>query len=66
MINILGTEYITDKEAAQRYGYSQSWFQQRRCKHLAPKFVKLQGKGKVFYPVTETDQWFRENIQSSD
>lgn len=66
MIKILGTEYITDKEAAQRYGYSQSWFQQRRCKNLPPMFVKLQGKGKVFYPLDATDQWFRQNIIPSD
>ena len=51
MIELNGTKYITDKEASVRYGYSKSWFQNQRYKKLPPPFVKLQGKGKVYYSV---------------
>jgi hypothetical protein len=66
MIDLLGVKYITPKEAAQRYGYSQSWFQKQRSNCLQPRFIKLQNKGKVYYPLLETDKWFKENIISSD
>jgi len=66
MIDILGTKYITDKEAAVRYGRSQGWFRKRRMDNLAPKFVQLEGKGKVLYPMDETDIWFRDNMKSND
>jgi predicted DNA-binding transcriptional regulator AlpA len=65
MITCLGVNYITDKEAAYRYGYSQSWFRKRRREKKYPRFVKFPGKGKIFYPVNETDEWFRDNIISS-
>lgn len=60
MIDVLGKKYITDKEAAQRYGFSQSWFQHRRIKKLAPKFKKVEGK--VLYDLDETDSYFREQF----
>ncbi len=63
MIDILGVTYITDKEAAQRYGYSTAWFQKQRSQKKQPAFVKLQGKGKVYYPLEETDLWFKEHLQ---
>lgn len=63
MIEILGIKYITDKEASSRYGFSQSWFQKRRSQKKSPKFMRLQGKGKVFYPIEETDTWFKDNIK---
>jgi predicted DNA-binding transcriptional regulator AlpA len=63
MINIMGKVYINDKEAAQRYGYSQAWFQNCRHKKIGPPFVKLQGKGKVYYPMDEADEWFKKNMQ---
>lgn len=66
MVVILGVTYITDKEAAQRYGYSVSWFQKLRMKKESPKFIKLRGKGKVLYPIDELDQWFRQNLQASE
>jgi len=66
MIEILGVKYLTDKEAAQRYGYSTAWFQKQRSNKLAPKFVKIQGKGKVYYPLEETDKWFIDNIKPSE
>ena len=66
MIEIMGVKYISDKEASHRYGYSQGWFQKRRQKKIAPKFMRLEGKGKVFYPLEETDKWFIDNIKPSE
>ena len=62
MIEIMGIAYITDKEASHRYGYSVSWFQQQRHRKKPPPFIKIQGKGKVYYSVDELNRWFRENI----
>ena len=62
MIELDGKKYITNKEASTRYGYSLSWFKRQRYKKLPPPFIKLPGKGKVFYCVTELDKWFKENI----
>lgn len=62
MVNIMGKVYISDKEAAQRYGYSQGWFQKKRYKKSGPPCVKLEGRGKVFYPMEETDRWFKDNM----
>lgn len=62
MKEIMGVTYLSDKEAACRYGYSQSWFRFCRSKKKGPKFVRLQGRGKALYPITETDEWFKRNI----
>lgn len=62
MIEIMGTKYLTDKEASQRYGYSTAWFQKQRSLKNPPPFVKLQGRGKVYYPLEKVDQWFKENM----
>jgi predicted DNA-binding transcriptional regulator AlpA len=62
MKEILGVQYMTDKEAAVRYGYSQSWFRQRRYDSTGPQYVRLKGKGKAWYPLKETDEWFKKNM----
>jgi predicted DNA-binding transcriptional regulator AlpA len=64
MIEIDNIKYITDKEASHIYGYSVSWFQKQRAKKLPPPFIKLQGKGKVYYSVTEINEWFVNNIHA--
>jgi hypothetical protein len=64
MINMLGEIYMSEKEASVRYGYSCQWFRLRRHKNIAPNFLKLEGKGKVYYSVSETDKWFKENMCS--
>ena len=56
---------MSDKEAADRYGYSQSWFQKCRMDSTGPMFVKLKGFGKAWYPVDKTDEWFKANMQES-
>lgn len=62
MIEINNEKYITDKEASHLYGYSVSWFQKQRHKKLPPPFIKIQGKGKVYYSVNELNKWFSNNI----
>lgn len=66
MIKILGVEYITRKEAAHRYGFSVSWFEQRQNQHEEPRFIKIRGKGKAYYPKEATDNWFKENMKESE
>lgn len=66
MIDIMGVKYMTDKEASKRYGYSTSWFQKQRSLKQQPSFIKLLGKGKVYYPLGETDMWFKDNMKLCD
>jgi hypothetical protein len=66
MIEILGVMYLTEKEAANKYGFSLSWFKlkrydsKRECRHDIP-FVRVR-TGRILYPVKELDEWFRVNI----
>jgi hypothetical protein len=62
MIEINGIKYISDKEASHIYGYSISWFQKQRYKKEPPPFMKIQGKGKVYYAIHELNKWFFDNI----
>jgi hypothetical protein len=64
MIEILGKKYLTDKEASHLYGYSVSWFQKQRYKKEPPPFIKIQGKGKVYYSVDDLNEWFSNNIRT--
>ena len=64
MFTMLGQTYMSEKEASARYGYSMQWFRLRRHKNRPPTFLKLEGKGKVYYSVEETDKWFKENMCS--
>lgn len=61
MINIMGIEYITEKEAAMRYAYSRSWFQRQRLMNTGPNYCRLVGK--ILYPLTKCDQWFKDNLK---
>ena len=62
MVVINGKNYISEKEAAGLYGYSISWFQRRRYKKEPPPFIRLEGKGKVYYSVDELNKWFKEHM----
>jgi hypothetical protein len=62
MVIINGKNYISEKEASNLYNYSISWFQQRRYKKLPPHFIRLEGRGKVYYSTDELDLWFRQNL----
>lgn len=55
--------YLTETEASIRYGYSKQWFQRARWQGSGPSFVKK--KGKVLYPIRETDGWFAEGMMQS-
>lgn len=59
MINIMGIDYLTVKEAAHRYGYSKAWFDLRRDQDKGPIYIKILGKGRILYPLTQTDEWFK-------
>lgn len=63
MMEILGIKYLTDKDASKRYGFSQSWFQQSRYKGNGPPCFQLCKKGKILYPLIETDEWFKINLK---
>ena len=63
MREIMGIKYISEKEAANRYGFSISWFQKLRNKKNGPKFIKILGKGKVLYPLSDIDSWFQQKMQ---
>jgi hypothetical protein len=64
--DMFGVVYITQKQASYRYGFSQSWFKERRLNNLPPKCIKFGNKGKNYYPLEETDNWFKEYIASSE
>ena len=66
MIEIMGEDYLTDKEAAQRYGYSQSWFIRARTQGFGPRFIQIKPHGRVLYPLQETDDWFKEKIKDKE
>jgi len=62
MIEIANEKYLTDKEASHIYGYSVSWFQKQRLKKEPPPYIKIQGKGKVYYSVKKLDEWFKDHV----
>lgn len=66
MIDILGRKFITDKEASERYNYSQTWFQHARLKKTGPKYVQIKDKGRVLYPLIETDEWFKVRMEMKE
>ena len=55
-MNGLEKKYIDEKQAVYRYSYSHAWFQRARWAGDGPKFIKIRGK--VLYPLQETDDWF--------
>lgn len=49
--------FLTEKEASHRYGYSRSWFRNKRYQNERPLFIKV--KAKILYPLYETDIFFK-------
>jgi len=66
MIKILGKEFMNDKEAADRYGYSQSWFIKARVQSNGPKYIQVAENSRVLYPVIETDEWFKKKMEMKE
>ena len=62
---ILGKKYLSTKEVSNRYGFSTKWFEKERYCKRGPVFIKLNQRGRVFYPMDETDQWFKENLKEA-
>lgn len=51
--------YQSESEASNRYNYSKYWFQKSRWAGYGPPFLKIRGK--VLYPLEETDAWFKNH-----
>ena len=66
MRKIMGKMYLTDKEASERYGYSQSWFRRARISNTGPKFIQLMPLGRVLYALEETDEWFKQKLRENE
>jgi predicted DNA-binding transcriptional regulator AlpA len=66
MIKIMGESYLTDKEASERYGYSQSWFMRARTMGVGPKYIQIAEHGRILYPLEQTDEWFKERMRSKE
>jgi|HubBroStandDraft_2_1064218.scaffolds.fasta_scaffold00250_15 predicted DNA-binding transcriptional regulator AlpA len=66
MISIMGKEFLTDKEASARYGYSQAWFIKARSEKYGPKYVQMKEHGRVLYPLEETDKWFKNKMDEKE
>lgn len=66
MIEIMGKEYLTLKDASKRYGYSPSWFTRERENGKGPPYVQLRENSRVLYPLEETDAWFMNKLQEKE
>lgn len=51
--------YQSEKEAAVRYSLSSDWFKRMRWSGNGPPYIKINGNGKLLYPIAETDEWFK-------
>lgn len=63
MQEIAGIKYLTEKDASRRYGFSQRWFQEHRYQGNGPVCLQVCKKGKILYPLEQTDEWFRVNLK---
>lgn len=66
MITLMSEKYLTDKEAADRYGYSTAWFIKARVQGYGPHYIQIKPRGRVLYPLDETDRWFTEKMKEKE
>lgn len=66
MIEMMNEQYLTEKEAAKRYGYSQSWLARARAQGFGPRYIQLRNHGRILYPLEDTDKWFREKMKEHE
>ena len=66
MITMDGIKFIEEKEASARFGYSSSWFRQKRWKKEGPPYFRMNTKGRVLYCLEELDKWFRDNLRKEE
>lgn len=52
--------YLTEHDAVIRFGLSKYWFQRKRWEGGGPPFIKVDGHGRVLYPIKSTDEWFEQ------
>jgi antibiotic biosynthesis monooxygenase (ABM) superfamily enzyme len=62
MVTYMGEVYLTEREAAKRYNYSVYWFQKKRYEQRGPRYKKVGMSRRVLYPLIETDEWFKNQI----
>jgi len=55
---MLEKKYLNEKEVAFTYSVTRSWLQRERWKGTGPKYIKVNGTGKVLYPSSVTETWF--------
>jgi hypothetical protein len=60
MIELFGKKYMTEKEAANKYGYSVSWFKMKRFNKLEPNYSKLEGK--IYYDCELLEKYFKDHM----
>lgn len=58
--NQIEKKYMTESEASIRYSLSKQWFQRERWKGSGPSFIKVNGSGRILYPIEQTDTWFEK------
>ena len=66
MKEIMGKKYLSEKEAADRYGYSKSTFIRMRECNNGPKYVQFKPHGRILYSVEQTDFWFQERMKEKE
>lgn len=66
MIEMMGEQYLTEKEASARYSYSQSWFMRARVQGYGPRYIQLRDHGRVLYPLEDTDKWFKNKMKEKE
>ena len=66
MIEMMGDQYLTEKEAAKRYGYSSSWFNRARVQGYGPRYIQLRNHGRILYPLEDTDKWFKDKMKEKE
>jgi hypothetical protein len=64
MIEILGKQYLTQKEVSQKYGYSAAWFERQRYLKKPPPFIKIQGK--ILYELESLNRWFENQLKEKE
>ena len=60
-MDIMGVRFLSEIEAASRYGYSKSWFSKKRLTKGGPPFIKM-ADGRILYNLEKTDTWFKDKM----
>jgi hypothetical protein len=65
MVEILGKNYVTEKEACRLLGYSVEWLRKQRRAQTGPAHIRLVPGGKIYYDRTTLENWIRLRIAAS-